>query len=413
MTFEVVERTVMSGNLDMTMFVYDGSPNRTDALKVVAIPYPPGYKMTFSMWTISNGTDTEIIVNALGTPFTVPIGSTWSRCEFTIDNPVGRDILITPTDGSGFYLYKAQLEVGEIASDWVPSPEEFYVGSVIAMDENHIYMGTKIFEVDISNGAEILRIDEDGVVTGNMTVNKRIIAPNIAEKYSGPSTISIGTAQGGGEQTASYPAFSDLARNLNNKLLPNDVVITLTSDVYSQTWFGGMSGMGNITINGAGYSLIGDLSIYNQNVTITFNNLTIVGSVGLSGCRHVVFDHCTLNGNDSAVALYVGKGSICHLISSLLYRAGVLVSVYSGSTFISSDIGGNGATQSFLSGDTSTILMHGTRPDGAVSLFACLATPSDPSSLQIYTGGGLENRGWKLVIIVVAMLLFAGFGAYL
>ena len=31
---------------------------------------------------------------------------------------------------------------------------------------------------------------------------------------------------------------------------------------------------------------------------------------------------------------------------------------------------------------------------------------------QIYTGGGLENRGWKLVIIVVAMLLFAGFGAY-
>ena len=30
----------------------------------------------------------------------------------------------------------------------------------------------------------------------------------------------------------------------------------------------------------------------------------------------------------------------------------------------------------------------------------------------IYTGGGLENRGWKLAIIVVAMLLFAGFGAY-
>ena len=30
---------------------------------------------------------------------------------------------------------------------------------------------------------------------------------------------------------------------------------------------------------------------------------------------------------------------------------------------------------------------------------------------QIYTGGGLENRGWKLVIIVVAMLLFAGFGS--
>ena len=31
---------------------------------------------------------------------------------------------------------------------------------------------------------------------------------------------------------------------------------------------------------------------------------------------------------------------------------------------------------------------------------------------QIYTGGGLENTGWKLVIIIGAMILFAGFGAY-
>ena len=31
---------------------------------------------------------------------------------------------------------------------------------------------------------------------------------------------------------------------------------------------------------------------------------------------------------------------------------------------------------------------------------------------QIYTGGGLENTGWKLAIIIGAMVLFAGFGAY-
>lgn len=31
---------------------------------------------------------------------------------------------------------------------------------------------------------------------------------------------------------------------------------------------------------------------------------------------------------------------------------------------------------------------------------------------QIYTGGGLENTGWKLAIIIGAMILFAGFGAY-
>ncbi|MBQ3372636.1 MAG: hypothetical protein IJG40_05800 [Oscillospiraceae bacterium] len=31
---------------------------------------------------------------------------------------------------------------------------------------------------------------------------------------------------------------------------------------------------------------------------------------------------------------------------------------------------------------------------------------------QLYTGGALENTGWRLAIIIVSMILFAGFGAY-
>ena len=31
---------------------------------------------------------------------------------------------------------------------------------------------------------------------------------------------------------------------------------------------------------------------------------------------------------------------------------------------------------------------------------------------QLYTGGALDNTGWRLAIIIVSMILFAGFGAY-
>lgn len=201
MVFEVEARVVPSGAVDRTLSVYDGSADRSDAIKVTTLPYPLGYKLTFSMWSISDGDGTDMIINVLGKVETVHIEPYWTRCEILIEEPVGRDILITPVGSTKFWLYKAQLELGEAASDWVPSPDEFYSGSVISMNEHEVYIGTEVFEVDIANGAELLHIDEDGVVTNNMTVNKKIIAPNIAEKYTGASTVTLGAGSGTGRTT--------------------------------------------------------------------------------------------------------------------------------------------------------------------------------------------------------------------
>lgn len=200
LSFEVEQRIVPSGTADRTLSIFGGSTDRTEAIKVVSLPYPVDYKLTYSMWMIAEQ-PTDIIVNVCGSAFPVHVEIYWTRCELVIESPVGRDVLVTPTDATKFWLYKAQLELGEMASDWVPSPEEFNAGSTIRMNEREIYMATSVFEIDIAQGAELMHIDENGVVTNNMTVNKRLVAPNLAEKYNGPSVISLGTGSGSREQT--------------------------------------------------------------------------------------------------------------------------------------------------------------------------------------------------------------------
>lgn len=860
MVYYPVQRTVPSGDVDQTLFVSDGSTDLADALRVTALPYPTDHRVTFSMWSISGGVDTEIIVNVLGTPFFVPVSSDWTRCELTVEEPVGTDILITPTDASGFYLHKAQLELGGTASDWVPSPDEFIVGSVIAMTEREVYIGTQIFEIDIANGAEMLHMDENGMVTGDLTVTKKLTSPNMAEKYAGSSVIMLGSPSGipntnlkllpgnfdiryinfkmesdgeggvdvvsgsswdicryafgkrtnikikaltvnsasafnsvlpivyeknstyyplsasdinsiidadavlinckktetgtaatytpssfsqystdhmlqisngnlavesasgcdiyrmafgsrtrmritaltdgttvpssaqlayeldglyfqpavgvnaaifeadallinhygsgyidwssvssttltpssfskvdelralslfggsiykvvnadydtyayafgqrktikmesisssglqnvvsvcgkrgstyyqistdpieldeiyincyvGGKQTLTSDSFSDLrlanhymsttggvftypedsdwdiykyefsepvtlkiadvtrhsgtpsdittlgyrkeengtgvwyglgesnegntitgvtdllinynhtdnvysadsvsfrvvssgtptysvssvtfkqvnssatvgysitsvsaklnpgtsrdysitqfeyvddlagdpdvyetipelANALNNKLLASDVTVNVVSDVYGDSWFGGMSGIGGLTINGNGHSLVSNMSIYNQNTPVTINNAVIKGSVGLSGCRHICFDSCVLNGNGNPAALYAGRSSGCQMINSSIYNAGILVVVQSGSTFAASDLRGGDSTTGFISAEYSNIMMSGSRPQGNVLLTACLTSPADISSLGTAYGSGTSG----------------------
>ena len=89
-----MERTVPSGAVDRTLFVSGGSYSRTDAIRIRSLPYPPGYKMTFSMWCCTGGADTEIIIRALGQPFVMPVNGLWKRCEYVVNVPVGTDILI-------------------------------------------------------------------------------------------------------------------------------------------------------------------------------------------------------------------------------------------------------------------------------------------------------------------------------
>lgn len=66
----------------------------------------------------------------------------------------------------------------------------------------------------------------------------------------------------------------------------------------------------------------------------------------------------------------------------------MLINAYSGSTLVASDTGGAQAGKACLVADTSTILMHGTRPEGDIQLSTCLSVPANPSELTPFTGDG-------------------------
>ena len=87
--------------------------------------YPDGGAMVFSIWWKAV-TATTATVTALGTTKVGNIGTDWSRFYVAIPTPTGNTISIVPANGSSdIYMAMAQLEMGEVPSDWRESQDEF------------------------------------------------------------------------------------------------------------------------------------------------------------------------------------------------------------------------------------------------------------------------------------------------
>lgn len=183
-----------------------------------------------------------------------------------------------------------------------------------------------------------------------------------------------------------YDTITELADVINNKVATQDIIINMAQSVYGDVWLGGMSGIGGLTMNGNGYSLVSNISMYNQNVPVTFNNIVFNGSIGLNSCKYVTFNNCILNGS-TAVALFLGGGTVASLNNCKLFNSNTLINAQSGSTLITQELTGGDSAKNFLTGAFSHIMMNGTRPEGTVSLLACLSNPEDPSSLPTGSGG--------------------------
>ena len=77
-----------------------------------------GEVYTFSCWIKSSAAASMTIVDT-----TVSVGTEWSKHELTFTaNATSLDILF-PNTGT-YWIYHTQLELGNIATDWSPSPED-------------------------------------------------------------------------------------------------------------------------------------------------------------------------------------------------------------------------------------------------------------------------------------------------
>ena len=252
-------------------------------------------------------------------------------------------------------------------------------GSEVVMNKDEVFIRTGIFEVDVSNGSETFHLDSSGGTFDNLTVNNRFIAPNIAEKYSGPASVTIGSS-------GTYKSLTEFANAVSNRIIARDITVTINTSLYESVTFGGMQGVGLISINGGGYTVTGGVNFINAKVRVTISNLTVVGTVEVTNAQTLILSSCSLNANNNNYALSLRDGSAASLSACALYNAAVALIYESTACQLCGYNLRGGNSGLFITAAWSSVMMLGTRPDGSASLSACLATPADPTTLTINYG---------------------------
>jgi hypothetical protein len=116
---EIVNNLLPTGETgDMQRIISDGI-----SVQLAVLPFPPFHAMTFTVWVRADA-ETSMAVELLGVTDTCPITTEWTRWKKTVTAPAGTRISLTPADSTPVYLCMAQLEMGEMASDWHAAPED-------------------------------------------------------------------------------------------------------------------------------------------------------------------------------------------------------------------------------------------------------------------------------------------------
>lgn len=145
-----------------------------DLIRIVSEAYPPEGAMVFSIWwrlyktdaTVPTGHEGDTItasVTALGTTQTGTISTTWTRWYMVIQNPADRNIDILLPDGApDVYMCMAQLETGEIPSDWKEGQSTYTSKAEFNVYANGI--DAKIAEIDVGYSMFEMRSDHIALV---------------------------------------------------------------------------------------------------------------------------------------------------------------------------------------------------------------------------------------------------------
>lgn len=269
-----------------------------------------------------------------------------------------------------------KLEIGDKATDWSTAPEEVQIGSSILMDDEHIRMDTKYYEVNVSGENGDFHADENGLSAkvGNF---KTMICPEIVKRVAGRN-ITITTPSG-------LQAEFD---QLNGGMVDGSETITLACDQYGDVTLRGIYGNNTgLTIKG-GYAINGKILItdchvqwlYFDGVTVNCTNdtgVTITGS-------DVRMDNCTFNSAAGCTAIRVATNSRVMLYKDAIYNAQYGVWGDWMSWLFLRDLKGTATVCYWTRGCIA--IGSGTRPSGDLWNEDSIVTPSSLSSLTIDTG---------------------------
>lgn len=262
---------------------------------------------------------------------------------------------------------------------------EFHTQSSISLTENKFEVNSPNIEFN-AGGNQTLRLDGNGGVMDYLTVNKKLIAPNLDIKYSGPTAITVG-------QNQDFSTLQAAFDTLNDKIIYDDVTITVWSDITDNAVLKGLMGRGSLTINGRSHTLTGGLDVNRCDIKVVLSSMTILSGnagVSLNNDNYVEVQGLIIDGyaNDYAIALT--GGTKAYMNGCALYNAIALVSLGMNCDLHAENVvGGNSAY--FLQSQGGRWSWTGVRPDGLYDeIAATIHTPANISDLVIDTGSSSE-----------------------
>lgn len=246
----------------------------------------------------------------------------------------------------------------------VESIDEFETsGSEILLTALMARISTPQFIVNIlRNGTAdtALQIDKDGAVMDYLDVVKRLTAPNMAEKYTGKTSITVGT---GGD----FPTLQAAFDTLNGRVITENVTIRLLNDLTENAVLHGVMGGGSVRVFGNDKTLTGSIELKHSACDLYANDITIlsagVGSgLSIEGCRHVALNDAIIDGRGLVRCVAIFDGSAVTMEDCELYNATNLIDIED-SALHATDLSGGSCTN-YLAADRAVWTWEGTKPNG-------------------------------------------------
>lgn len=317
------------------------------------------------------------------------IGGGWVRSSYTFAVPYGGASMNawfrSGTDYTlythSYYIRRAKLERGSVASDWSQNPEEVRIGSAIILDERHTEIKTPYLDIDVTGTNGDTHIDENGLATGTGTFD-HVNCPELVPSVPG-QTFTVTTSSG----------LQEVFDKLGGSVVNGNVTIDIQVDQYGTFMLRGLHGRWSTieiqahwhSINGA--VILGDC--YTNAIRfyhVLFNGDGSVYPLGIYNSGFVDVQHSTINGNNANRCIDINNGSRVFIWDVGLYNATNLIRMgHTTDASIVNILGGN--CTSYLRADGARFTMSGTRPDGSYAEEnTCLKAPSDPNGLTIDYG---------------------------
>lgn len=133
-----------------------------------------GRQYTFSLWLMS---DSDASLSVVGDTFVS--SNAWSKYHITFTAD-GTDLLLNFDTAGVYYIYHPQLEIGNVATDWTPAPEDLDPSDVLGETNERVQtIYESVSELTVKNNEIIANVSEiektiDTVANDVISVNNEI-----------------------------------------------------------------------------------------------------------------------------------------------------------------------------------------------------------------------------------------------